>query len=238
MPVAAVLFDLGNTLAAYYRREEFGPILERSIDKVLAELAQREVRTVDRRTALTRAAAANRERADFRFAPLLERLVAIFELAPDTAEAVGQRLCATFLQPILATGRVYDDALPTLTALRQRGYATAIVSNTPWGSPPELWRAELGRLGLAASVDTVVFCGDVGWRKPSPRVFEHVASRLGIACAQCMFVGDEPEWDVAGSSAVGMRPVLIDRDGRHSQHMGERIRGLDELLARVTSPSE
>ena len=79
-----------------------------------------------------------------------------------------------------------------------------------------------------------MFCGDVGWRKPSPRIFEHAAARLGIACGQCLFVGDEPEWDVAGSGAVGMRPVLIDRDGRHSTHPGERIGGLHELLGSIT----
>jgi HAD superfamily hydrolase (TIGR01509 family) len=235
MPVAAVLFDLGNTLVAYYRREEFGPILERAIDDVLAELTARGIQTVDRATALARAAVANRERADLRFAPMLDRLVGIFDLTPHTAAALGPGLCATFLQPIFAAGRVYDDALTTLTALKQRGYATAIVSNAPWGSPPELWHAELDRLGLAARVDAVVFCGDVGWRKPSPRIFEHAAARLGIACGQCLFVGDEPEWDVAGSGAVGMRPVLIDRDGRHSTHAGERIGELHELLGSITS---
>jgi hypothetical protein len=33
-PPSAVLFDLGNTLAAYYRRDEFQPILERALDNV------------------------------------------------------------------------------------------------------------------------------------------------------------------------------------------------------------
>jgi len=37
-PTSAVLFDLGNTLAAYYRRDEFQPILERAVDNVLTEL--------------------------------------------------------------------------------------------------------------------------------------------------------------------------------------------------------
>jgi FMN phosphatase YigB (HAD superfamily) len=44
-------------------------------------------------------------------------------------------------------------------------------------------------------------------------------------------VGDEPQWDVVGSAAVGMRPLLIDRDDRFPDHVGERIRSLHELPA-------
>ena len=35
---AAVLFDVGNTLAAYYRREEFLPILDRAVARTSARL--------------------------------------------------------------------------------------------------------------------------------------------------------------------------------------------------------
>jgi putative hydrolase of the HAD superfamily len=77
----------------------------------------------------------------------------------------------------------------------------------------------------------VVLCGDVGWRKPSQRIFDHTCARLGMRSYDCTFVGDDLEWDVAGSSAAGMRPVLIDRDGRHPAFTGARIRSLNDLAA-------
>jgi FMN phosphatase YigB (HAD superfamily) len=46
-----------------------------------------------------------------------------------------------------------------------------------------------------------------------------------------MFVGDDLRWDIEGSTAVGMRPVLIDRDGRHPEYKGERVADLREVLA-------
>jgi putative hydrolase of the HAD superfamily len=104
-----------------------------------------------------------------------------------------------------------------------------VVSNSPWGSPPAAWRKELERLGLAPLVDSIVLCGDCGWRKPSPRIFEHACAELGVRGDECIFVGDDLEWDVAGSAAAGMRPVLIDRDGRYSSFTGLRIRRLNEL---------
>jgi HAD superfamily hydrolase (TIGR01509 family) len=171
----------------------------------------------------------NREAGDFRFSPMEGRLIRIFRLSPALDTHVLRALCARFLEPIFRIGRLYDDTLPTLARLRTAGYATAIVSNAPWGSPPQLWHEELGRLGLSAAVDKIVMCGDVGWRKPAPRIFLHTAAALGIPCDRCAFVGDEPQWDIVGSSAVGMRPILIDRDDRHTDYEGVRIRHLLEI---------
>lgn len=51
-----------------------------------------------------------------------------------------------------------------------------------------------------------------------------------MACEQYLFVGDEPEWDIKGSAAVGMRPVLMDRGDYYPDHKGEQIRDLNGLL--------
>jgi putative hydrolase of the HAD superfamily len=187
--------------------------------------------------ALARAVAENREAPDFKFAPLADRLARIFDIEPTARARLDDALCQRFLAPIFAVARPYDDAHSTLEDLRARGYRTAIVSNSPWGSPPALWRSELQRLRLASLVDAVVLCGDVGWRKPSLRIFEHTCTQLGVRSTDCVFVGDDLEWDVAGSAAAGMRPVLIDRAGRHAGFTGLRIRDLNELVAALVSPT-
>ena len=227
---AAVLFDLGNTLAAYYRPEEFRPILERAVARTSARLRAAGFEQVSHDDAMLRAVAENREATDFRFAPMADRLARIFSVPAEAMKELGEPLCEAFLGPIFEIGKTYDDTHATLELLRSRGYRTAVVSNLPWGSPPKLWRKELRRLGIAALVDAVVLCGDVGWRKPSRRIFDHAGERLGVPSAQCVFVGDELEWDIAGSAAAGMRPVLIDREERHPGFDGARIRSLHELL--------
>lgn len=227
---AAVLFDLGNTLAAYYRREDFLPILERAVARTLARLRATGFANVAQDEAMARAVAENCESADARCTPLTDRLARIFVLPDEAVGRFGESLCETFLGPIFEVGRTYDDTHATLDLLRSHGYRTAVVSNLPWGSPSAAWRKELKRLGIASRVDAVVLCGDIGWRKPSRRIFDHACKRLGVTSAQCVFVGDELEWDVAGSAAAGMRPVLIDRDERYSSFDGPRIRTLHELL--------
>jgi putative hydrolase of the HAD superfamily len=135
------------------------------------------------------------------------------------------------MAPLFARGRPYDDVLPVLRRLRAEGVRTAIVSNTPWGSPGDLWREELARLGLAGEVDLAVFCSDVGWRKPAAAIFEYTLARLDARPADCFFVGDNPRWDVAGPRRVGIEALLLDRDGMAKD--GDSIRDLYELWPRL-----
>jgi putative hydrolase of the HAD superfamily len=158
----------------------------------------------------------------------------IFGLADaDLADGFGVELCRRFLAPLWAEGTLCDDALPTIAELRRRGLRTAILSNTPWGSPGDLWRQELGRMGLARAVDVLAFCTDAGYRKPDRRAFEYVLARLALPPGACLFVGDDPRWDLAGPRAIGMRAVLIDRrrTGRHGEE--HPIADLHQLLTRL-----
>jgi putative hydrolase of the HAD superfamily len=76
-----------------------------------------------------------------------------------------------------------------------------------------------------------VLFGDVGWRKPARQIFDYAAARLHRQPNECVFVGDDLLWDIAGSSAVGMHPILIDRDNRHRDHIGERVVDLYGVLS-------
>lgn len=229
----AVIFDLGNTLAAYYQAKDFQPIMEEAIVGVLDELRLRGLCRVSLETALSAAPNENREAADFKFIPMLERLERIFSISVGSDVSLSHALCSRFLQPIFALGRVYADTLPALSALRASGYPIGIVSNSPWGSPPDLWRIELDRLGLASAVDAIVLCGDVGWRKPASAIFIHAASTLGRSCNECIFIGDDIHWDMEGSAGAGMRPILINRDKRQLEYAGEQIYDLNELVALI-----
>ena len=135
-----VLFDLGNTLVRYYDLPDYPPILRAAIGEVASFLGAE--------TDWVRVAAEDFEAKDFQVRPLGERLRRIF---PDVAwsEEVELEACRHFMKPIFTLANVYDDVLPTLAALRAQGTKTAIVSNTPWGSPAVLWREEMARLGLA-----------------------------------------------------------------------------------------
>jgi len=230
----AVLFDLGGTLADYYERSEFPAIVRQGIAAVESYLSERGALTVSSNDIAQRLKEEDYEADDHRARPLEERLSTIFQLDTSArSDASMMTLCRLFMQPIYARSRRYNDALPTVRRVRAMGFKTGIVSNTSWGSPAALWREEIERLGLAPHMDSVVFCRDVGWRKPARQVFEFSLKQIGMEAQACLFVGDHPEWDVAGAEAVGMEAVLIDRHSTLPGYGSQRIASLSELPERL-----
>ncbi|MFS0731601.1 HAD family hydrolase [Curtobacterium sp. 1P10AnD] len=70
---------------------------------------------------------------------------------------------------------------------------------------------KLARTGLDAAFDAVCISEQIGVQKPDPRAFTILAARLGVDPEACLFVGDDPERDVAGARRSGMCAVLVDR---------------------------
>lgn len=230
----AVLFDLGGTLVEYYRREEFPQVLREAMGEVGARLRARGLPLPPADRLWCHVEAEDHESSDFRVRPLAHRLGRIFELPEGHRDAeLLDDVCRGFLVPIFARARLYRDALPVLGELQAREVRTGIVSNTPWGSPGAPWHEEVRRLGLSDLVDVVLFCDEVGWRKPATRIFRVALGRLGVAAENALFVGDDPRWDLAGPRALGMEAVLLDRAGAF-QEVGEAtVKGLEELLRLV-----
>jgi HAD superfamily hydrolase (TIGR01662 family) len=114
---------------------------------------------------------------------------------------------------------VYEDVLPVLEALRDAGLKIGLVSNTSRDLD-----AFVRHHGL--DVDAWVSSGVHGKVKPSPSIFKALLELLEVEPEAAVMVGDSPEDDVAGAEALGMRGVLIDREGKH-----EREDALPTLLA-------
>ena len=227
MTKTVVLFDLGGTLVEYYDTGEFLPILEAAVQDVSCSLRERGVAPPAWDDVWQRTLDENYEANDYRVRPLedrLRRIVALEQL--DHTEITICDICRTFMGPIFRRARVYEDTLPVLDELRSSGLRTAIVSNTPWGSPADLWYEELDRLAIAPWVDSVVFCRDAGWRKPAPPILSLVLQRLQAGANDCLFMGDDPRWDVVGAQAVGMDVVLV---GRKERYPDAGVRRLPDL---------
>jgi len=229
-----VLFDLGGTLVQYFKRSEFPDILEQAITEVQKCLRPKGLLSISREAMWRRVRDEDHEAREYRVRPLEERLVRIFQL-DDTVQSSSliMAICRCFMKPIFARGHCYEDSLPTLQRLRSMGFKMAIVSNTTWGSPAVLWREEIERLGLSEYVDVAVSCTDVGWRKPARQIFEFTLEKLQALPQHCIFVGDDPRWDLAGARAVGIEAVLIDRRGAMHDAGEDPISNLHELWGRL-----
>ncbi len=67
--------------------------------------------------------------------------------------------------------------------------------------------------------------------KPDAEIFRRAAARLGVACQNCIYVGDHPVNDIQGALGAGMRAVYINAYGSdvHPEDAPE-IGNLNELL--------
>jgi putative hydrolase of the HAD superfamily len=103
---------------------------------------------------------------------------------------------------------IFEDVLPTLAALRADELRIGLVSNTA-RDLDEFVRHH------ALDVDAAVSSGKHGKTKPHPAIFRAVLELLAVEPAEAVMVGDSVEDDVEGARAVGMRAILLDRDGRY-----------------------
>ncbi|MDE0222933.1 MAG: HAD family hydrolase [Spirochaetaceae bacterium] len=205
------LFDLGNTLVEYFRPAGFTPVLRESIRLAGRALGEAGHPVPPGAEVARRVAEEDHTARNYRVRPLHRRLARIFALRGGADGHIMRAMSRAFMEPIFATARRYDDTLDTLSTLRRRGYRIGILSNTPWGTPPWAWHEELERHGLAERCDLALFCGDVGWRKPARPLFRAALSHFACRPEHCVFVGDDPRWDVRGARRAGITPLLIDR---------------------------
>ena len=236
MATRAILFDLGNTLVGYYASSQFPLVLRRCLRECARTLGQTEDPARDE-DLFARALLLNREQSDYAVRPLAARLQELFGADESLDEASAGALGTAFLKPIFAMASLDPQAVPLLEALRGRGIKTAIVSNTPWGSPADAWRAELTRHGLLDKVDATVFCTDVGWRKPHRAPFDRALSLFEVAPADALFVGDDHRWDIVGAQNAGLRAVLLESEvpkSRRDHLTIPNLAGITALLAEAS----
>lgn len=203
----AVLFDVAGTLAIPEEREAWA-----------------------RACGVDAAVAAELERAGRPGGPypdaVPEALAEVYnnrDASPEQHRAAYTGLLATVVEPPLAAAlyerilspdgwSAYPDALPVLRALRERGVATAAVSNVGFDLRPVL-----EGLGLLSFLDVVVLSYEIGAVKPDPDVFHMACDALGVEPEQTLMVGDHPEAD-GGAADAGLGVLILPMSPPGAEH--------------------
>jgi putative hydrolase of the HAD superfamily len=70
-------------------------------------------------------------------------------------------------------------------------------------------------LAVAPALDPGIRTGgvfpssEIGWRKPKAEFFRHLEGQLGRRPGELLYVGDDPDLDVAAAAAAGWRSLLV-----------------------------
>jgi len=99
------------------------------------------------------------------------------------------------------------EAVRTVELLRERGWRTAVISNTI-GEPGATLLPILRSIGFDSSVEEYVFSDELPWTKPSPEIFREALRRLGVRPERTVHVGDG--WsDIEGARRAGLRAGVL-----------------------------
>ncbi len=152
-----------------------------------------------------------------------------FNLSPTDPEIISS--VDAFMRPLIKSLKLEKNVIVVLRELKKK-YRLGLVSNFAY---PQAIKQTLREFGLSKFFDAVVISGDIGWRKPSPKIFEKALEALCVSASEAVFVGDSPFHDIAGAKQVEMKTVLL----RHRLSEEETadtgspdmiISGLEELL--------
>jgi len=126
--------------------------------------------------------------------------------------------------------RVFDDVVPALTALKQRGLQLGIISNFDSRLNDVLRACE-----LEPFFDSIHISTRVGAAKPDPAIFHTALASYDIAPHQAWHVGDSMREDVEGATQAGLNCALLDRGNRFPDNPSlARITHLTQLIQLIT----
>jgi putative hydrolase of the HAD superfamily len=196
-----ILFDYGNTLIRYGRRED-GLV----IDAFHGHLRRRGLRVdretfgevVGRVTAVLIDRATRTGREVKREEKVLGVLTALgWPADPEGVESSLEAIRAAFVDAI----EPVPDLVPRLTRLGER-FQLGLLSNYFLARPIH---DSMRKIGIDTLLEPRVVSAELGWCKPHRKAFEAALAGFDGAPGEVLMVGDNLTADVGGGAAMGMR---------------------------------
>jgi putative hydrolase of the HAD superfamily len=131
------------------------------------------------------------------------------------ADALGVSAAEGLIDRLFSGSLLEEEMVHAVRAARAAGLRTGLISNS-WGTT-RYPHALLGEL-----FDGIVLSGEVGIRKPAPRIYELGAEAIGLVPASCVFVDDLP-FNLPPAESLGMATV-------HHTSARETVTQLEQLL--------
>ena len=125
--------------------------------------------------------------------------------------------------------RLYPETHEALRGLKKNEYKLGIIS----GNNDDILK-QLEWLEISKYFDSITYSQEARANKPERAIFRLALERAGCSPHEAVHVGDKYESDVLGARKMGITPILVDRDDRHSDADCLRVRDLREVEACAT----
>jgi len=212
-PFDAILFDLGGTLI--YFDSEWPAVLPQLDQALLGALeagglALRETDFLERFEADMRS---YYDQRDTEFIEYTTGYVVRTTLEKLGFEQVPEALIRQAVEAMYAVSQAHwqpeRDAIPTLEALRRRGYRLGMISNA---ADDQDVQTLVDNAGVREYFEVILTSAAEGIRKPNPRIFQTALEALdGVQPERAAMVGDTLGADILGARNAGVFSVWITR---------------------------
>ncbi|MBD9477767.1 phosphoglycolate phosphatase [Pseudoxanthomonas sp. PXM02] len=148
------------------------------------------------------------------------------EMEQGTREALVPEFLTIYQEELGRHSVLFDGVAEMLEALESAGTTWGIVTN----KPEYLARDILPQLGWETRCAVLIGGDTLTEKKPHPLPLQVAAERIGIAIADCVYVGDD-ERDIQASRAAGM-PSIAALWGYRQAHEDPAEWGADVIAER------
>jgi putative hydrolase of the HAD superfamily len=223
MLIKAILFDINGTLIDINTNEASEEVY-RGISHILAyqgiSLHRWEVRAEYYRIMDVQRKASQEQYPEFNVVELFreflnQRLPAQGIIPPSKLKWLPLFLAEAYRGISRNRLQLYPGVLDVLNELRPR-YKLAAISDaqSAWCLP------EMRAVGIDGYFDPIIVSGDVGYRKPDPRLFAAALTALRVAPENVLFVGNDMFRDVYGAKQCGIKTVFFSSNQGTKQAEG------------------
>ncbi len=203
----AVIFDYIGTLVNCG-----GYTMEASRDKLYSALAA-EGFEVDKSKFLDAYIQAHEKYRKVRYEQLREVTNAIW--VADALSNLGFKAVADDPRVKAALNVFFKDFVDTLELRAgakkllkqvQQQYKVGLISN--FTHAPVIYKS-LIQLEINLFFNAVVVSDEIGWRKPSAKIFQDALNKLKVTADQAVYIGDSPIEDIKGANESGLKTVFV-----------------------------
>src|SRR6266516_2694410 len=220
MSIAALFFDVGNTLLFPNHKEMLRVLHERQIfpsRDLLQKIERQTKREFD--TLQESHASVDHGFWHIYYSHLLD------ELGCEDDAICRSLVCCTRVSANWC--EIRSGTREALTRLAEK-YRLGVISNAD-GKIADV----LDRCGIADCFESITDSGIVGQEKPHPAIFEAALSSQGVRPENSLYIGDVYSVDYVGATAIGMQAVLFDVAGAYTDKGLPRVETLEQLELRL-----
>ena len=233
----AILFDLGNTLINYPDLSEsnhaFREILIARIHQTIQENGYpsnlndfrreyyfvREKQWKDARNTLI----------EFSMTRRLKLVLKNLSYSIEESNDALRKAMDSYMQLYITRLKEVQHSREALSTL-QKDFQLGLITNFAYA--PGIY-AVLDTFNLKQFFEKVIISGEVGWRKPSPKIFIYALNSMKIQATNTVYIGDDYKADIVGAKNVGMKTVFISKEPEDYQKADVIIETLKELPSTI-----